>query len=102
MPNPGGALKPGTFARVRIESAKVDDVLTVPLEAIQYRYGTNRVFVVEGDRLSARELTLGERANGRVEVLGKVKAGDRVAVSDVESLGDGLAVTVKAARASAR
>ena len=54
VPNPAGALKPGTFARVRIESSKVDDVLTVPLEAVQYRYGTNRVFVLEGGKQIGR------------------------------------------------
>lgn len=100
VPNPGGTLKPGTFARVRIESSKVDDVLTVPLEAVQYRYGTNRVFVLEGGTLVARDLTLGERSQGRVEVTGAVKAGDRVAVSDVERLGDGMPATVKAAAAA--
>jgi multidrug efflux pump subunit AcrA (membrane-fusion protein) len=48
VPNTDAALKPGTFARVHVESGKVDDVLTLPYAALQYRYGVNRVFVVKG------------------------------------------------------
>ena len=61
---PDAVLKPGTFARVHIESGKVDDVLTLPYAALQYRYGVNRVFVVDGDRLAMRELQ-GRRAARR-------------------------------------
>jgi len=35
VPNRDGALKPGTFARVHIESGKVDDVLTLSYQALQ-------------------------------------------------------------------
>ena len=64
VPNTDSVLKPGTFARVHIESGKVDDVLTLPYAALQYRYGVNRVFVVNGDKLAMRELT-GRRAPRR-------------------------------------
>ena len=50
VPNKDAVLKPGTFARVHIESGKVDDVITLPYASLQYRYGVNRVFVVEGDQ----------------------------------------------------
>jgi len=52
VPNTDALLKPGTFARVHIESDKVDSVMTVSYAAIQYRYGVNRVFVVDGDHLA--------------------------------------------------
>mgnify|MGYP003694175863 CR=1 FL=1 len=35
VPNPDAVLKPGTFARVHVESGKVDDVLTLPYAALQ-------------------------------------------------------------------
>jgi multidrug efflux pump subunit AcrA (membrane-fusion protein) len=93
--NADTALKPGTFARVHIESGKVDEVMTVPYAALQYRYGVNRAFVLEGDKLSMRELTVGERLGERIEVLTGLSAGDRVAVSDVDSLADGALVMVE-------
>ena len=94
VPNSDSVLKPGTFARVHIESGKVDEVLTLPYAALQYRYGVNRVFVVNGDKLAMRELTVGERMGDRIEVVTGVKAGERVAVSDVDTLSDGTLVTV--------
>ena len=94
VPNTDTVLKPGTFARVHIESGKVDDVLSVPYAALQYRYGVNRVFVVNGDKLAMRELSVGERLGDRIEVVSGVKAGERVAVTDVDTLADGVAVAV--------
>jgi multidrug efflux pump subunit AcrA (membrane-fusion protein) len=94
VPNADAALKPGTFARVHVESGKVDDVLTLPYAALQYRYGVNRVFVVNGDRLAARELQIGERLGDRVEITSGVKEGERVAVTDVDTLTDGALVAV--------
>lgn len=94
VPNPSARLKPGTFARLHIESGKVEPVLTIPYVAVQYRYGTNRAFVVAGTRLVARELTLGDRLGDRVEILTGLTAGDVVATSDVERLADGMTVQV--------
>jgi len=94
VPNTDTALKPGTFARVHIESGKVDTVLTLPYAALQYRYGVNRVFVVDGDKLAMRELTVGERLGERIEVMSGVKAGERVALTGVDTLADGALVTI--------
>ncbi len=94
VPNTDAALKPGTFARVHVESGKVDDVLTLPFAALQYRYGVNRVFVVKGDRLALRELQVGERLGDRIEIAGGVKEGEQVAVTDVDTLADGTVVAV--------
>ena len=94
VPNRDAALKPGTFARVHVESGKVDDVLTLPYSALQYRYGVNRVFVVKGDRLSMRELQIGERLGDRVEIASGVNEGEPVAITDVDTLSDGARVTV--------
>ncbi len=94
VPNADAALKPGTFARVHVESGKVDDILTLPYAALQYRYGVNRVFVVQGDRLAARELQVGERLGDRIEIASGVKEGEPVAITDVDTLSDGTHVAV--------
>jgi multidrug efflux pump subunit AcrA (membrane-fusion protein) len=79
---------------VHIESGKIDDVLSLPYAALQYRYGVNRVFVISGDKLAIRELAVGERLGDRIEIMSGVKAGERVAVTDVDTLADGALVTV--------
>jgi multidrug efflux pump subunit AcrA (membrane-fusion protein) len=95
VPNRDTVLKPGTFARVHIESGREDQVLTLPYDALQYRYGVNRVFVVDNDKLNVHELKVGDRIGDRIEILSGVSAGDRVAVTDVEKLIDGAKVSVK-------
>jgi multidrug efflux pump subunit AcrA (membrane-fusion protein) len=69
-------------------------VMTIAYAAIQYRYGVNRVFVVSGDKLAARELKVGERIGERIEVTEGIKAGDQIALTDVETLTDGTKVKV--------
>ena len=96
--NADATLKPGTFVRVHIESGKIDDVLTLPYSSLQYRYGVNRVFVVAGDKLdklTMRELQVGERMGDRIEIVNGVKEGERVAITDVDTLADGTVVAVK-------
>jgi RND family efflux transporter MFP subunit len=95
VPNKDAVLKPGTFARVHIESGKLDEVMTLSYSALQYRYGVNRVFVVDNDKLIVRELKVGDRIGDRIEILSGVSAGDRVAVTDVEKLADGTKVSVQ-------
>jgi RND family efflux transporter MFP subunit len=96
--NADATLKPGTFVRVHIESGKIDDILTLPYSSLQYRYGVNRVFVVAGDKvdkLTMRELQVGERMGDRIEIVNGVKEGERVAITDVDTLADGTVVAVK-------
>ena len=91
-PNSEALLKPGTFARVRLETSLVEQVMTIPYAAMQYRYGVYRAFAVEGDRLEARELKTGDRVGDRMEILNGLDHTDRVAVTDVDTLTDGMTV----------
>src|SRR5262249_29308944 len=49
LENSEGLLKPGFFVKARIPSGKVDQVLTVPQNALQYSYGIYKVCLIEGD-----------------------------------------------------
>jgi len=94
VPNGRGALKAGSFARVHVPTTKIEDVMTLPYSALQYRYGVNRVFLIEGDHLSEREVKIGDRLGDRIEIVNGVKPGDPVALTDVDNLTAGLKVTV--------
>ena len=69
VPNLDGALKPGTFARVRLVTDQVDKTVAVPVTALQTRYGRTVVFVVRDGTLAAAEVKLGDRLGQRVEIL---------------------------------
>ena len=94
-PNSEALLKPGTFARVRLETSLVEQVKTIPYAAMQYRYGVYRAFAAEGDRLEARELKTGDRVGDRMEILDGLDPADRVAVTDVDTLTDGMKIAVE-------
>lgn len=95
VPNPDGKLKPGTFARVEITTDRVERAVTIPVAAVQSRYGTNRVFVVKAGQVAGREVVLGDRLGDRVEVSQGLDAGTQIVASDVEQLADGMKVTSK-------
>jgi multidrug efflux pump subunit AcrA (membrane-fusion protein) len=92
VPNADGRLKPGTFARVQITTDHVDRAITIPAAAVQSRYGTNRVFLVQDGRLAGREVILGDRMGDRVEVTQGLDAGVVIVAKDVEQLTDGMKV----------
>ena len=95
VPNPDGKLKPGTFARVQITTDHVDRAVTIPIGAVQSRYGTNRVFLVKNGQLAGREIVLGDRLGDRVEVAQGLDAGASIVAGDVEQLADGMKVATK-------
>ena len=47
------------------------------------------MFVVNGDKLVAKELKVGERLGDRIEIVSGVAAGEPVAMTDVDKLVDG-------------
>ena len=93
VPNADGRLKPGTFARVQISTDHVDRAVTIPAAAVQSRYGTNRVFLVQNGQLAGKEIVLGDRLGDRVEVAQGLEAGTTIVAGDVEQLADGMKVT---------
>jgi len=96
VPNRDGALKPGTFARLRVSTSKVDQAIVVPATAIQTRYGTSVAFVVKDGKLTASEVKLGDRLGPRVEITDGLEAGQAIVADGVDGLSAGMAVTQRA------
>jgi membrane fusion protein (multidrug efflux system) len=92
--NPDGVLKPGFFAHVTMDLGR-DRALFVPNAAVLRYAGVARVFVVEQGVVRAREVTTGSVVGDQTEIIGGLKEGEHVAVSDVDRLADGTAVVAK-------
>ena len=92
--NPDGVLKPGFFAHVVMDLGH-DRALFVPSAAVLRYAGVARVFIVEQGVVRAREVTTGSVVGDQIEITGGLKEGERVAVSDVDRLADGTAVTAR-------
>ncbi|WP_163988173.1 efflux RND transporter periplasmic adaptor subunit [Pyxidicoccus caerfyrddinensis] len=89
------ALRPGTFATVTVPVETRGGSPVVPQTAVRPSERGFLAFVVEGDKARERVLELGMRtADGLVEVIGGVKAGETLVVRGAEALRDGVAVRV--------
>lgn len=72
-------LKPGLFARVAVVAGAKRNALVIPLPAVQRQKGEAVVFVEEGKgRYARREVSLGVRSGGAVEVIAGLDEGERV------------------------
>ena len=91
IPNGKGLLKPGMFMSVRV-SREPTPALVVPESAIVPERGSVFVFVVGEGRAERREVTIGRREPGRVELVAGVEAGERVVVQGTQKVRDGSPV----------
>lgn len=87
IPNRDGVLKPGIFMTVAIEGDVLPG-LVVPEAAIVPEQGRTYVFVVEGDVAHRREVSVGRRKPGEVEVTKGLNEGERVVVDGTQNLRD--------------
>ncbi|MCB1163053.1 MAG: efflux RND transporter periplasmic adaptor subunit [Candidatus Latescibacteria bacterium] len=80
LPNPDGLLRPGMFARVRVELPGDERALAVPADALLADAGREFVFVHhEGEYFVRRPVTSGRRLGGHVEIVEGLAAGQTVA-----------------------
>jgi RND family efflux transporter MFP subunit len=94
--NLDGRLKPGFFLQASIPSEKEEKTIFLPERAVNYRYGVYKVFLLNGNRVSERQIrpagqTEDERGR-RFEVAEGLRPGDRVAVAISGELHDGAVV----------
>ncbi len=91
--NKDAVLRPGMFARVQLLFNQ-DKALVVPEAALSPSGETQYVYRIKDGRAERREVTIGERREGRVEILTGVAAGDALVVAGMQRVTDGAAVTV--------
>jgi len=92
IPNDNGELKPGMFATALVQQTAKTPAILVPGTAVQTSAGTSRVYVVKGDRVEERVVTIGQKLDALVEISNGVEAGERVATTNVPQLVDGTRI----------
>jgi RND family efflux transporter MFP subunit len=94
-PNADGRLKPGLFVTALLQQPKPAAALLVPASAVETMAGTSRVYVISGDKVEERIVTLGEKIGDRVELATGVKAGEKIAANPRGKLADGVRVQLE-------
>jgi HlyD family secretion protein len=91
--NPGRELLPGTNVNVEIETARVQNALTIPKQAMRRRLGVDGVWKLAGDRLEWQEISPGVSNLTAVQVNQGLQEGDSVVLVYDRELTEGMAVT---------
>ncbi|WP_084154719.1 efflux RND transporter periplasmic adaptor subunit [Polycyclovorans algicola] len=88
FPNPDGVIRPGQFLRVRVQLDALDDVVTVPEEAIAQGADGPQVFLTKEGRAVATAVELGPVVDGAQVISKGLKGGERLIVSGLSGLKD--------------
>lgn len=99
FPNPDGALLPGMFVRGEVSLGTRQNALLVPQRALARDSGGNAyVFLLNDDQTVFRRMITTEQAVDADWLVSEgLDAGDRVVVSGIQNLRDGIRVDVRSA-----
>ena len=86
-------LPAGLFVRAEIQGRELEDIFVLPARALR---DGNRIFVVDAEgRLRIRDVSLARRGRDEVLVTAGLAADDRVIISPLRTVTDGMAVRVR-------
>ena len=92
VPNPKRELQAGMFIEARLATAVRPDAVVIPEDAILPLQGSNFVWVITDGKAARRQVELGVRTPGFVEVKSGVERAEQVVVGGQERLGEGAPV----------
>src|SRR5436190_7011676 len=92
--NPDTSLRPGMFARVRLFTRELQDALVIPEQAIVPQGDEQFVFKVIDGRAVRAKVQVGQRRDGKVEIVKGVDATDMIVTAGHLKIRDGVPVTI--------
>lgn len=95
LPNPGQALKPGMFARIRLSLGAPADTVFVPEQAVFSQGSQTWLYRIDQGKAWATQVKTGMRRPGSVEILEGLHGGEPVVVEGLQKLRDGMAVETR-------
>lgn len=98
FPNKEKLLRPGMFARVRVDLGMRPDCIEVPERALVELQGKTFVWVVSSDgKASQRQVKAGEQVGSNYLILDGLKAGERIVLEGLQKVREGAPVTAMTA-----
>ena len=90
VPNPDGLLLPGTYVRVHMEQAQVDNVALIPQQAVTRNEKGNFVMIVGADgSVAPRPVQISQSKGANWIVTSGLKSGEQVLVDGIIKVGMG-------------
>jgi multidrug efflux pump subunit AcrA (membrane-fusion protein) len=94
VPNPTLAITPGMYANTYLQLAHRENVLTIPVAAVQGTGNAGTVFALNANnQIEQRTVQLGLRGSTLVEVTSGLQAGDRLVLGDASRFHNSERVT---------
>lgn len=98
--NPDRTLKPGLFGNLKVVLEERQDALVIPESAVRYAGDQASVVVMNGEgKAEFRNVRVGQRAAGRVEITEGLAEGERVVVEGYQKMGPGTGIIISPASA---
>jgi len=98
FPNPEKILRPGMFARVRVELGTRENAILAPQRAVTQLLGKYFVWVVDKDNISTqRAVEVGEQVDSNIIITSGLEAGERIIVEGINKAREGAPVTAMTA-----
>ena len=91
-PNPRRELQAGMFIEARLETALRPRATVIPEDAVSPSAGANYVWVIRDGKAERRQVVLGVRTPGSVEVRQGIEPGDQVVVGGTDRVTPGALV----------
>ncbi len=92
VPNEGGALLPGMYARVDLSSARQNAPLVIPSDALVVRADGMSVATVADGKVHLRKVEVGRDYGDRIEIRSGLSEGEMVIPNPGDAAREGLAV----------
>lgn len=103
FPNPGGILKAGMNATLRVKNTAGTKATIIPYKAVTEQLGEFFVYVVgDSNKVSQQKVTLGRQVGTDVIIRDGLNDGDKIAVEGVQNLHQGSVITTAPAQPAAQ
>ena len=99
--NPDTSLRPGMFARVRLITRDSQDALAIPEQAIVPQGDEQYVFKIADGRAVRVKVEVGQRRDGKVEIVKGLEPTDMIVTAGHLKIRDGVPVTISNSAAAA-
>ncbi|MDR3610568.1 MAG: efflux RND transporter periplasmic adaptor subunit [Ignavibacteriaceae bacterium] len=88
FPNPKNILRAGLTCNVRVRNENAEGSILVPFKAVVEQMGEYFVFVVNGNKVSQRKISIGNQENEKVIVKDGLRVGEEIVTEGIQKLKD--------------
>jgi RND family efflux transporter MFP subunit len=96
FPNPKNILRAGLTCNLRVENKNAAGSILIPFKAVVEQMGEYFVFVVNGNKVSQRKISLGNQENDKVLVKDGLRVGEEIVTEGTQKLRDNSMIAITA------